>query len=69
MNIRTTMDPISMHDVPDPEICPYLYECDGTNGLEIYFESETNRQTYLDMQLQDRKILAGNDSEDYVAEG
>jgi hypothetical protein len=63
------MDPITLHDVSDPERDPYLYECDGTNGLEIYFESESNRQLYLDMKVAEYKVIAGNDAEDYVAEG
>jgi hypothetical protein len=69
MHIRCTTDPISLHDVPDPEQHPCVYEGDGENGLEIYFENETNRDIYLQMELQDRKILMGDDSEDYVAEG
>lgn len=69
MHIRCTTDPISLNDVPDPEQHPCVYEGDGENGLEIYFENETNRDIYLQMELQDRKILMGDDSEDYVAEG
>jgi hypothetical protein len=69
MNIRTTTDPISLRDITDPEHHPYLFESDGVNGLEIYFESERNRQIYLDMELQDRKVIAGNDTDDYVAQG
>jgi hypothetical protein len=69
MNIRTTLDPITLHDVLNPEQHPCLYEGDGENGLEIYFESEQTKQMYLDMELEDRKVIGGNDSEDYVAEG
>ncbi len=69
MNIRTTTDPISLRDVSDPDLHPYLYECDGINGLEIYFETEINRQIYLDMELQDRKVIKGNETEDYVPQG
>jgi hypothetical protein len=68
MNIRTTTDPISLRDVSDPEHRPYLYECDGINGLEIYFETELNRQIYLDMKLESRKVIQGCDSADYVAQ-
>lgn len=37
MNIRTTTDPISLHDVLDPELHPCFcsYEGDGENGIEI----------------------------------
>ena len=69
MNIRTTLDPITLHDVRNPEQHPCLYEGDGENGLEIYFESEETKQQYLDMELEDRKVIGGNDSDDYVAEG
>ena len=69
MIIRTTTDPISLNEVPDPENHPCVYEGDGVNGLEIYFENEENRQTYLNMPSDTRITLEGNDSEDYVAEG
>jgi hypothetical protein len=69
MNIRTTTDPITLHDVPNPEQHPCLYEGDGENGLEIYFESEETKQMYLDMELEDIKVVAGNDTDDYIAEG
>jgi hypothetical protein len=69
MIIRTTTDPITLQDVSNPEQHPCLYEGDGENGLEIYFESENTKQMYLDMEMEDIKVLAGNDSEDYVAEG
>ena len=69
MHIRTTTDPISLHEVPDPEHHPCLYEGDGDNGLEIYFETEYNRSVYMQMKLEDKKILQGNDSDYYVAHG
>ncbi|MGD8587786.1 MAG: hypothetical protein PVG22_03040 [Chromatiales bacterium] len=69
MIIRTTTDPITLQDVHNPEQHPCLYEGDGENGVEIYFESEATKQMYLEMELEDTKVLSGNDSEDYVAEG
>ncbi len=69
MIIRTTLDPISLNDVPDPENHPCVYEGDGDNGLEIYFETEENRQQYLNMEVEKDIVFQGNDSEDYVAEG
>jgi len=69
MIIRTTTDPISLHDVPNPEQHPCVFEGDGDNGIEIYFESEENRQAYLEMEMEDKKVLQGNDTDDYVAEG
>ncbi len=69
MIIRTTTDPISSRDVPDPEDHPCVYDGDGENGLEIYFETEENRQAYLNMKVDSQIVLQGDDSEDYVAEG
>lgn len=69
MNIRTTTDPITLRDVPDPELHPCVYEGDGENGIEIYFESEATKQMYLDIESADPKVIAGDDSDDYVAEG
>jgi hypothetical protein len=69
MHIRSTTDPITLRDVQDPELHPCLYEGDGDNGLEIYFENEENRRLYLDMKLEDKKVLKGDDSDDYVAQG
>lgn len=71
MHIRITTDPISMLEVSDPEMHPCLYEGDGENGLEIYFENEQNMQEYMDWKRSDdsRITLQGDDSEEYVAEG
>ncbi len=69
MNIRTTTDPITLNDVHNPEMHPCVYEGDGENGVEIYFENEANKQIYLNMELEDRKVLIGNDTDDYVAQG
>ena len=71
MHIRSTLDPISLHEVPDPEHHPCLYEGDGVNGVEVYFENEENKKIYMDMdkELGYKKVLASNDSDDYVAEG
>ena len=69
MHIRTTLDPISLRDVPDPENHPCLHEGDEENGLEIYFENEANKKAYMDMEMEDKKVLIGNDTDDYIAEG
>lgn len=69
MHIRSTLDPISHRDVPNPEEHPCLYEGDGDNGVEIYFENEDNLQQYINMKLKDKKALVGNDSDEYVPEG
>ncbi len=69
MIIRTTTDPMTLKDVPNPEQHPCVYEGDGEDGLEIYFENEQNRQDYLKMETEDHKVVRGTDTEDYVAEG
>lgn len=69
MHIRTTTDPISLNEVPDPQNHPCVYDGDGENGLEIYFESEENRQLYLNMEVEGDITLHGDDSDDYIAEG
>ncbi|MBT3041787.1 MAG: hypothetical protein KME67_02910 [Candidatus Thiodiazotropha sp. (ex Codakia orbicularis)] len=69
MNIRTTLDPITLRDVTDIEGHPCLYEGDGDVGVEIYFESEVTKSIYQNMVLEDRKIVCGNDTDDYIAEG
>ena len=69
MNIRTTTDPITLRDVNDIEDHPYIYEGDAENGIEIYFESDQTRSDYVSLKPHDLKILVGDDSEDYVAEG
>jgi hypothetical protein len=69
MLIRTTTDPISLREVQDPENHPCVYDGDGDNGLEIYFENEENRRIYLETKVESNIVLEGNDTEDYVAEG
>ena len=69
MNIRISTDPISLHEVSDPELCPCIYEGDCDNGITIYFENEENRQVYLDLDLGTEIVLKGNDTDDYIAEG
>jgi len=69
MHIRTTTDPMTLRDVPYPEQHPCVYEGDGDNGLEIYFENEENRDAYLALHPEGVIALSGDDSDDYVAEG
>ena len=69
MHIRSTTDPITLKDVPNPETHPCVYDGDGDNGLEVYFETEENREQYLRMKVGEPLALKGDDSADYVAEG
>ncbi len=57
--ITTTLDPISLNDVTDIESAPYLIEGEGKNALKIYFESEENRQAYLDTPVHGSEDLKG----------
>ena len=43
----STLDPISMNDVKDTQTAPYVIDGD----LKIYFESEANKNEYLDIPL------------------
>lgn len=71
MHIRVTTDPITMNEVPNPDTHPCVYEGDGVNGLEIYFENENTRDEFLawGKETDHRITLQGDDSADYVAEG
>lgn len=43
----STLDPISMNDVEDIKTAPFIIDGD----LKIYFESEENRNQYLDIPV------------------
>jgi len=45
----TTTDPISGHDVKDPDKHPFVVEGAGDNALKIYFENEENKKAYLEI--------------------
>ena len=48
----STRDPISMNDVPDPTHHPFVVEGEGDNSLKIYFETEENKQAYLELEVE-----------------
>lgn len=52
MRIQTT-DPINGKDVTDVEHAPFVIEGSGDDALKIYFDSNENRQVYLDVELDD----------------
>jgi hypothetical protein len=66
MHIRTTTDPISQHEVSNPESHPCVYDGDGENGLEIYFETEENKEIYLRVMTAYHKFLNGEIREEGV---
>jgi hypothetical protein len=49
--MTVTKDPISLNDVTDLAHAPYLIEGEGSGLMKIYFESEANRQEYLDTPM------------------
>ena len=69
MNIRSTMDPITWHEVINLDSAPCLYEGDGENGIGICFENEADLEIYPSSGTDHQVVLEGNDSEDYIAEG
>ena len=57
--ITSTLDPISVNDVTDLENAPFVIEGEGPSTLKIYFESEENRQEYLDIMLYSLNVMSG----------
>jgi len=49
MNIHT-LDPMTLNDVTDLENAPFIIEGEGSAAIKIYFESEANKNDYLDME-------------------
>jgi hypothetical protein len=50
MNI-ITLDPITLNDVTDLDNAPFVIEGEGNGALKIYFESEENKNEYLDTPM------------------
>ncbi len=46
--ITVTLDPISLNDVTELGNAPFVVEGSGANAMKIYFETESNKQEYLD---------------------
>jgi YHS domain-containing protein len=57
--ITTTLDPVSLNDVTDIENAPYIVEGQGDGALKIYFESEENKQEYLDTPVHGSEDMSG----------
>ena len=56
---RTTLDPMSLNDVTDLDNSPYIIEGEGDAAMKIYFESEQNRDDYLNLELHGSGDLSG----------
>ena len=46
----TKTDPITGNDVVDVDNAPYVIEGSGDDALKIYFESEENKASYLEIE-------------------
>ena len=57
--ITTTLDPITLNDVTDLEKAPFVIEGEGDGALRIYFESEENKQAYLNTKVHGSDDLSG----------
>jgi len=57
--ITTTLDPISLNDVTDIDNAPYIVEGEGNGALKIYFESEENKQAYLETPVHGSEDMSG----------
>lgn len=54
-----TLDPMTLNDVTDLENAPFVIEGEGDNVVKIYFESEENRNGYLEMESHGAGDLSG----------
>ncbi|MGB4336421.1 MAG: hypothetical protein WBJ41_16405 [Chromatiaceae bacterium] len=46
-----TRDPITLNDVTNLEEAPFIIEGSGDSRVKIYFESEANKQEYLETEV------------------
>lgn len=49
--ITVTRDPITLNDVKDLASAPFLIEGSDDKAVKIYFESESNRDAYLELEM------------------
>jgi hypothetical protein len=49
--ITVTRDPITLNDVQDLASAPFIVEGHDDKAVKIYFESESNRNEYLGMEM------------------
>ncbi len=68
-HIISTTDPINGFNITDVKNQPHVVEGDNTNDLTIYFETQTSRQTYLDIPVEhperDLSKTLSNPTDDY----
>lgn len=49
--ITFTRDPITLNDVRNLDVAPFVMEGQGASMIKIYFESEANKQEYLETEV------------------
>lgn len=49
--ITFSRDPITLNDVKNLESAPFLIEGQGPGMIKIYFESDANKQEYLETEM------------------
>lgn len=57
--ITTTLDPVTLNDVTDIKNAPFVIEGEGEGAIKIYFESEENKQAYLDTPVHGSEDMSG----------
>ncbi len=57
--ITFTRDPITLNDVRNLDVAPFVVEGQGAGMLKIYFESEANKQEYLQTEVHSGVQSAG----------
>lgn len=72
-NIVSRTDPISLKDLGNSEGLPYLVDQDTENRITIYFESEANRDAFLDIPVEhpisELSVNLDNPTDEMVDEG
>jgi preprotein translocase subunit Sec61beta len=54
-----TRDPITLNDVRNLDVAPFVVEGQGAGMIKIYFESEANKQEYLQTEVHSGVQSAG----------
>lgn len=57
--ITFTRDPITLNDVLNLAEAPFVVEGQGSGQVKIYFESEANRQAYLETETHAGVVTPG----------
>ena len=49
--ITFTRDPITLNDVRNLDVAPFVVEGQGASMIKIFFESEAHKQEYLETEV------------------